>query len=142
MPICVWIEQFVHLCTCDFAFHCIYIYLVLHYVAFIDFNFPHADISFHSLNIAHSEDSETILRGSSQPAGFSAEQLATAVQKAVQDALAEKEEASPPGKNRKRVRLATTSLELQPCAPSSRTSPERPSTQYDHVQRKASITTE
>ena len=96
MPICVWIEQFVHLCTCDFAFHCIYIYLVLHYVAFIDFNFPHADISFHSLNIAHSEDSETILRGSSQPAGFSAEQLATAVQKAVQDALAEKEEASPP----------------------------------------------
>ena len=102
MPLCVWIEQFVHLCTYDFAFHCIYIYLVLHCVAFIDFNFPHTDISFHSLNISHSEDSETILRGSSQPAGFSAEQLATAVQKAVQDALAEKEEASPPRKKQKK----------------------------------------
>ena len=102
MPICVWIEQFVHLCTCDFAYHCIYIYLVLHYVAFIYINFPHSDFPLHYLNITPSEDTETVVRGFSQPPGFSAEELAAAVKEAVQAALAEKEEASPPRKKQKK----------------------------------------
>jgi len=75
---------------------------VLHYVAFIYINFPHSDFPLHYLNITPSEDTETVVRGFSQPPGFSAEELAAAVKEAVQAALAEKEEASPPRKKQKK----------------------------------------